>query len=174
MSRKRNCAGMRAFQCILLVCLPLLAWAAPKSPARVGIESSYARVSEAAELMFVDGIVSVRMPGFSVTAPNGKTMDLSVERGRFRELFNGALQVKMSTDILSIDREDATSAVCTVQHKMVVEKLDPIKREAYTLVFDTRSQDEWKRDKLGWRKWKAHILQETFSKEAGLTGKPKR
>lgn len=118
--------------------------------ARAAIEAAYQKTCEAANLRFIDGIVSLRHDDFEAFAPDGKSLDLFGERDRYTRLFDSALSISKTYRILSFQMTAPGQAKCEVHEIYEIVKLDAAGRER-PFFFESLSKDHWLETPRGWR-----------------------
>lgn len=85
------------FFCLLLA----FAGGEPAPPtARADIQAAYAKAALGARLKFVHGMLCHRSADFELFGPDGRKLDLTLERERFRRLFEPATRVELTTKIV--------------------------------------------------------------------------
>ena len=148
----------------LLLLLSAVAWA--QSPPRKEFEKFYAKAERAAQLKFADGLISSRSPDYELFGVDGRKVDLSLERERFKQILAGATRVRLKSRIVSFGTFPHR-VECTVQQQMQIEAYDPKTDDLRTLVFRSEALDVWN---LEGRAWK---LRQTFQKSvsSGVEGR---
>ncbi|MFO0886580.1 MAG: hypothetical protein U0894_20765 [Pirellulales bacterium] len=137
---------------LTFLCL-LVGVAAADPPNMVGIKKAYEKAALGARFKFVEGMLSSRGDGYILIGTDGRRVDLSMERDRFRQLFLGANRVQLYTQILS-SREAQNEVVCSVKQLLKVEVADSKTGRLNTAGVTTLSDDHWVSTPQGWKiKW---------------------
>lgn len=150
---------------LLLLLLSALAWA-QTPPSRKDFEKLYAKAERAAQLKFGDGLISSRSPDYELFGVDGRKVDLSLERQRFKQILSNATRVRLKSRIVSFGTFPHR-VECTVQQQMQIEAYDPKSDELRTMVFRSEALDVWNREGNAWK------LRQTFQKNAstGVEGR---
>ncbi|MBT9588005.1 hypothetical protein IV102_32010 [bacterium] len=103
---------------------------------RSDIAAAYGRSSRAMALKYVDGILSIRAPGYQLFDTDGVMRDNSVERSRLAFFLGSGLRVEEDTQILTFQQEG------TVARAKVRYQTRLLQKERW-LHLETVCQDEW-------------------------------
>ena len=148
-----------------------LAGASPESEVKDAIEAAYEKASLAASLHFVDGMLSYRAPGYQVfridpLLGSRREIDLSLERERFRQLFDNALKVQLVSLVGKVTRDNETTAHCSVQHEFLIKRINTVSRRLFTVHFKSSSDDVWVFSRArGWRLSESLVREQSFFTE---------
>lgn len=121
-----------------------LATARAQPDLRAELNKAYNKATVCARLKYLDGMLSHRAPGFLLFDPEGARCDLGTERDRFRILFASATKVRLQTKVLKI-QPIAEGAHVDVSQTLTVEQIEEDSRLPFTLVYQTRCIDTWRR-----------------------------
>ncbi|MHB2016717.1 MAG: hypothetical protein ACYCW6_07195 [Candidatus Xenobia bacterium] len=155
--------GLRLLILLVVGCmLPL--YATPADDAQQAIRAAYDRCQEAAELRFVEGMLSDRTPDFQAQDPRGKPLNLRFERRRLRSMLNRALTVHDSTHIDNFSCSDGKHAMCHIRDDF--ELLMPAPDNSFLhYTIHSVCEDNWLLTSEGWRLRKTRIVQQTVEKK---------
>ncbi|MHB2016706.1 MAG: hypothetical protein ACYCW6_07140 [Candidatus Xenobia bacterium] len=132
--------------------------------ARQSIQAAYDKMSHAAGLKFVDGMLEARTPEFVAYNRNHEKLAAPNQRAQLQALVRSALQITETTQIVSFHQNDAKHAMCDVHDLMRVVLVDRQTREPVTVAIDSRSTDSWIKTSQGWRESSSTLLQQQTSR----------
>lgn len=125
------------------------------------IKLVFDREAVAAELKFVDGMLSHRTRDYELYDPKGKLVDLSLEKMRFGGMFESALRVQLDTKILKCVAVSADSADCYVEQSLNTEYLTQANR-LYVSTLRTVSRELWVNTGTSWRVRRCQVFSQTL------------
>lgn len=149
-----------------LLCL-IVSVAGQASDLKTDFEKAYRRAAFAAELKYVEGMLSNRAEDYELYTPGGNLLDLSIERTRFQSLMEPATRVQFETKILRCDPLGNDKAICYVEQFLRVESTDKT-GQLETAVVHTWSKDLWVATPRGWRIQKSKVIRQEYGKSEGL------
>ena len=130
--------------------------------AHKSVRAAYERAIQAAELKYIDGILSVRAKNFQAFGVNGRAVDSKRERVSLERLLGPALSIREKSDIVSFKEKDPTHVVCQVHDVIRVVMPAPQPRPPAELVIDTQCTDEWQKIGNTWKQISNRIQRQTY------------
>jgi hypothetical protein len=139
-------------RCTLVLCLMLAPTGAEPGPAtpKAAIQAAYAKAGMGARLKFVHGMLSHRAVDFELLGPDGRKLDLTLERERFKRLFEPATRVELTTKMVTFESR-GNLAQCHVEQVMSIEGPEPETQRTVTNVTTSYLADTWQRQGSAWK-----------------------
>ena len=122
----------------------LLAPRACLAAPREEIESAYARSSLALQLKYLDGVASIRAPGYRLISSEGLNLDLDIERRRLGQLLAPVLRASESTSLLQFTPLSPERAKCRVRYVTVLVSMDQVTQRELRQTIVTECLDDWR------------------------------
>lgn len=136
---------LRRLCSLSLVSVAVLLWVSRASATpRDEVEAAYARSALAMQLKYLDGVASIRAPGYRLVSSEGLNLDLEVERSRLDLLLGPVLRVTESVLILQFTPLSPERAQSRVRYVTVLVSMDPVAKKEVRRTVVTECQDEWR------------------------------
>lgn len=155
-------ASWRLCLAIVLALAPVPATYA-ESATLTAIQKAYRRSALGAEYKYIEGMLANRSDTFQLFTPQGRMVDLTLERDRFASLLAPAARVHFETKILEFsEAPDGRQVACSVFQDLKTETFQPGSPSARVLSVKTHSRDFWKLETGGWRLVRSQVLSQTL------------
>lgn len=151
---------------LLLAILLGGASAADQPGAQAAVQAAYDRAALGASLKYVYGMLSHRSSDFELFDREGKKIDLTLERDRFKLLLGPATRVQLSSKILSFQAKPG-QATCRVQQILSIEAADPDSKSLVTTHYRSDLQDLWMQEKGRWRLRACSVVDQSLERQPG-------
>jgi len=118
-------------------------------PARLAIESQYARLSEAVQNKDLDALCALHTSEYKEFQITGEERDLGEVMGEWRGEFAAMIEPRLHTEIrgLDLDGDEASVTVCSVQSFIS----SPVASRRFSNRIETIRRDYWINSGVGWR-----------------------
>ena len=154
----------------LLAILLLALWFTPATAftkplpneAQQAIRQAYEKISVAASLKFVVGLLTVRAPEYRAYQKDGSRIDLIRERADLEQTLPAALWVREKTQILSFQQIDAKQVSCLIVDTTELILPEPGRKVTNRHKIVTKCRERWALRPEGWLQTSSTILEQNI------------
>lgn len=130
------------------------------------LRSSYYKLTRAANLRYLDGMVSLRAPEFVLFDQDGNRVDLAVERARAERYLAQSIALDERSELRQCQPVGPQRVRCRVRYQAQFRVLDS-DGKAQPRVIQSECQDLWEKRRGKWWLLQTRVLSQTVRRGAG-------